>query len=67
MKLYLKDHFDLLTPAEDKEAQELVYDLPIMAVLSSAPKIPGAVIKQANHIKFKNLRSRHVVRVRLPI
>lgn len=62
MRIELKDYF-----IEDKEAQKLAYDLPAIAVFSSAPKRPGAVIKQASHKKFKNLKSRHVEKVRLPI
>jgi len=62
MKLYLKDYL-----VEDKEAQKLAYDLPAIAIFSSAPKRPGAVIKQSSHIKWKNLRSRHVEKVRIPV
>jgi len=61
MRIELKDYL-----VEDKYAQNLAYELPLIAILSSAPNKPGAVIKQLRHkYEFKNLRSRHIKNVRL--
>ena len=61
MRIELKDYL-----VEDKYAQNLAYELPLIAILSSAPNKPGAAIKQAKHAyDFSRLRSRHVKNVRL--
>jgi len=61
MRIELKDYL-----VEDKYAQNLAYELPLIAILSSSPNKPGATIKQTRHVyDFSRLRSRYIKNVKL--
>lgn len=62
MRIELKDYL-----VEDKYARDLAYELPLIAIFSSAPNKPGAAIMRAKHkYDFSRLRSRHVKNIRMP-
>lgn len=62
MRIELKDYL-----VEDKYGRDLAFELPMIAIFSSAPNIPGAAIKRAKHVyDFSRLKSRHVEKIRLP-